>query len=105
MMPPLSETFAGNSWRVEDRPGNPAGRFVVVGTSPFLAGAEAVICAVQYRPHAEAIAALPEMADALLGVKARGLPDRYLSDVELAESVDVAIAKAEGRSSINAKDL
>ena len=65
MNPPLEETFAGNVWRVEDCPGNPAGRFVVVATSPGSSGAEVDICACQYRPHAAAIAALPELARAV----------------------------------------
>lgn len=61
-MPPLEETFAGNRWRVVDRPGNPAGRFVVLGIAPGSLREEVEVCAVQYRPHAEAIAALPELA-------------------------------------------
>ena len=36
------------------------------------------------------------LLDALIAVRQRGLPDRYTSDVELADQVDAAIAKAKG---------
>ena len=75
-MPPLSETFAGavGRWRVVDK-GNEPGRdartrFAVMAVplgAPVPTGiddplVEFELCAVQYRPHAEAIAALPELA-------------------------------------------
>jgi hypothetical protein len=41
-------------------------------------------------------AAAPELLEALIAVRQRGLPDRYTSDVELAEQIDAAIAKAKG---------
>lgn len=64
MIPPLEETFAGNEWRVvEDRASSsPKRRFKIMAKAPMTFGTEVEICAVQYRPHAEAIAALPEMA-------------------------------------------
>jgi hypothetical protein len=98
-MPPLELTFAGNEWRVEERPERPADRrFAVVGKSPTTFGVEVELCAVQYRPHAEAIAALPEltMAATLAHRLAKlnpGKNGRRARDV-LAN----AIAKAEGRA-------
>jgi len=94
--PPLAETFAGMAgrMRVEDKAseeGRSADRRFAVMVQPF--GPEGLsefeLCAVQYRPHALAIAALPELVDLALRA-ARGLAPKGL-----ARS---AIKRAEGRS-------
>lgn len=99
MIPPLEETFAGNEWRVVDDPSRGhKSRFVVVGKSPATFGEEVEICAVQYRPHAEAIAALPEMAIALKELNAEAFLNMAGGNGYLIDEAFRAIAKAEGRA-------
>lgn len=95
MNPPFEETFAGNSWRVEERPERGSSqRFVVLGKAPGTFGAEVEICAVQYSPHAEAIAALPELARL---VELSDAKETRRSQ-EWFSALSKARAKAEGRS-------
>lgn len=73
-MPPLEETFgvALDQWRVVDQglSAPAAERFAVMSQVLGLNNAEEFkICAVQYRPHAEAFAAVPELVTALQAVE------------------------------------
>lgn len=47
--------------------------------------------------NAHLIAAAPELYEALIAVRRRGLPDRYTSDAELIAQVDAALLKASPR--------
>lgn len=91
MIPPLEETFAGNVWRVQAVEGG----FAVLGTAPTTFGAEVELCRVQYLPHAMAIAALPEMVDALTSGKR--LVSSWADVIKISGNCAAAIHKAEGR--------
>lgn len=109
-MPSIEETFAccAGRWRVVDTacdPDRPANMRFAVMARP-LGGSEAPeieLCAVQYRPHAEAIAAVPDMALALFKV---GNALEFIIDednatdeeLEILEALRNARAKAEGRA-------
>lgn len=105
--PTLEETFAGalGRWRVVDTacdPDRPASmRFAVMARPvgpPDVPEFE--LCAVQYRPHAEAIAALPELALAVFAGLEFIEADERRRDVchSAGTYARDAIAKAEGRS-------
>lgn len=111
MSRPLEETFAGSvgRWRVVDKGGEEARgherRFAVMAVPINLPNEphfEFELCAVQYRPHAEAIAALPETwaaVDALCAAITRTHGVSACRDTVRAaeEAARIAVAKAEGR--------
>lgn len=105
MIPPLEETFAGVSMRVVDmsfeiRNGTRSARdrFAVLAKSPTTFGAEVELCAVQYLPHAVAIAALPELATALKGLVPEAFRNMRGGAGHLIDQGSLAIEKAEGKN-------
>jgi hypothetical protein len=111
---PLEEAFAGcvGRWRVVDKGDEPGRggdrRFAImglpVGCPLDRTDAEFELCAVQYKPHAEAIAALPELAFAL-SIAEAGLKKTVPVSKEglarirgMLEALEKARTKAEGRA-------
>lgn len=99
----LEELFAGVEMRVEMRATEGKPPFAVLGAAPTTFGAEVEICRMQYRPHAMAFAALPEIIDAFvksgLAVKsfmARDVGRAHPPEADVAaEAIMTAIMKAE----------
>lgn len=94
----------GLPWRISNSEDD---AFTMNGAKPvaiLTADGRRVACNETYYPTAideddaadivHAVNSHDALVDALKAVKARGLPDRYASDIDLAEQVDAALVKA-----------